>query len=438
MVKRMLLPPTAMVMTLAACLLSLGTLGTMAKPAEAAFPGDNGKIVFTSDRDGNNEIYAINPDGANPVNLTHSPGDDISAAPSPDGKKIVFVSLRDGNSEIYTMDADGSNQTRLTDNPAIELWPAFSPDGSKIAFTSFRDGNHEIYTMDAADGSDQVNITNHPASDRGPAWSPDGSQIAFSSRRDGNSEVYTMDADGSDPKNRSENPAYDSSAQWSPDGSRIAFYTERDGNSEIYAMNADGTDQTNLTNDTGVLDDSPAFSPDGTKIAFHKEDPSDNDNDLYVMDADGSNPTPLTGDPASAVCGDQNDFDPAWQPGSGPQVDKLRPSVDCKEPNSGETVVARNISPTVTFSEEMKPNTLNASTVKLYERKSGKWRRVADVAVGCDNPCQATTIDPYPSDPARLLAANKKYKAVVTTGAKDKAGNALAKNHSWTFTTGSA
>jgi hypothetical protein len=134
----------------------------------------------------------------------------------------------------------------------------------------------------------------------------------------------------------------------------------------------------------------------------------------------------------------QNDFDPAWQPGSGPLVDKLRPSVDCEVPTSGKTAVARNISPTITFSEEMKPNTLNASTVKLFERKSGKWRRVADVALSCDNPCQAATLNPYPSDPAKLLATNKKYKAVVTTGVKDKAGNALAKNYSWIFTTGSS
>ena len=107
-------------------------------------------------------------------------------------------------------------------------------------------------------------------------------------------------------------------------------------------------------------------------------------------------------------------------------------------PSSGQASVARNISLTATFSEEMNPNTLNASTVMLFARKSGKWRRVADVAVSCDNSCQAATIDPYPSDPAKLLAANKKYMVVVTTGAQDKAGNALARNYSWTFTTGSS
>ena len=84
-------------------------------------------------------------------------------------RKIAFTTDRDGNEEIYVMDADGSNPTRLTNNSADDGQPAWSPDGSQIAFGSFRDGNPEIYVMDA-DGSNQTNLTNNPASDRTPAW----------------------------------------------------------------------------------------------------------------------------------------------------------------------------------------------------------------------------------------------------------------------------
>ena len=83
--------------------------------------------------------------------------------------KIAFTSNRDGNHEIYIMNSDGSGQTRLTSNSATERYPAWSPDGTKIAFISNQDGNWEIYIMNA-DGSSQLNLTNNSASDQYPAW----------------------------------------------------------------------------------------------------------------------------------------------------------------------------------------------------------------------------------------------------------------------------
>src|SRR2546423_11257377 len=76
----------------------------------------NGKIAFDSNRTGNDEIFVMNPDGSNQVNLSNNPANDNNPSWSPDGTKIAFVSNRDGNDEIYVMNADGSNQTRLTNN----------------------------------------------------------------------------------------------------------------------------------------------------------------------------------------------------------------------------------------------------------------------------------------------------------------------------------
>jgi Tol biopolymer transport system component len=98
--------------------------------------------------------------------------DAVAAAWSPDGKHIAFGSYKDtpGVREIYVMNADGSNPVNITKNPADDNNPAWSPDGTKIAFTSDRDGNLEIYVMNA-DGTDPVDLTNNPGYDFSPSWS---------------------------------------------------------------------------------------------------------------------------------------------------------------------------------------------------------------------------------------------------------------------------
>jgi hypothetical protein len=88
--------------------------------------------------------------------------------------KIAFTSDRDGNGEVYVMNAGGSGQTRLTNNPSFDGEAAWSPDGSKIAFASGRDGNGEVYVM-SADGSGQTTLTNHLASEFSPDWQTSGS-----------------------------------------------------------------------------------------------------------------------------------------------------------------------------------------------------------------------------------------------------------------------
>jgi Tol biopolymer transport system component len=112
--------------------------------------------------------------------------------------QIAFASTRDGNDEIYVMNADGSNQVNLTNHWGNDIQPTWSPDGTRIAFMSDRDGIFDIYVM-GSDGSNPVNLTNNPTRyDAWPTWSPDGTRIAFVSLRD-EGGIYVMGADGSDP-----------------------------------------------------------------------------------------------------------------------------------------------------------------------------------------------------------------------------------------------
>ena len=126
----------------------VAALATGVSPALGAFPGENGKIVFDSDRDGgDSDVWTMSPDGSNPVNLTaNSAADDWRASWRADGRKIVFMSDRETPSnptppgfpgpdfEIFVMNADGSNPTQITFNDRDDEDPAWSPDGREIVF----------------------------------------------------------------------------------------------------------------------------------------------------------------------------------------------------------------------------------------------------------------------------------------------------------------
>ena len=124
-------------------------------------------------------IWVMDADGGHPRNLTNHDALDQTPDWSPDGRRIAFTSDRNrdwelgndvmGNWEIYVMNADGTNPINLTNHPTVDRSPDWSPDGRQIAFTSDRDGNFEIYVMNA-DDTNPINLTNHPAWDSGPSW----------------------------------------------------------------------------------------------------------------------------------------------------------------------------------------------------------------------------------------------------------------------------
>ncbi|MGH3767541.1 MAG: hypothetical protein ACRDTX_20735 [Pseudonocardiaceae bacterium] len=223
----------------------------------------DGKIVFQSGRDGNNEIYLMNADGTSVTRLTNNPASDSQPALSPDGARITFTSNRDGVSEIYVMNADGTGLTRLThtsvSGPESPFSPAnsqpvFSPDGTQIAFVRFANTARNIFIMNG-NGTGQTNLTNNSASNGGPVFGP-SDRIAFHSNSDANSnEIYLMNSDGTGVTRLTNNPAVDERPAFSPDGTKIVFATDRSGNREIDVTNTDGSSGAlNLTNNSAVDD----------------------------------------------------------------------------------------------------------------------------------------------------------------------------------------
>jgi Tol biopolymer transport system component len=266
--------------------------------AQAAFPGQNGKIAFSIQPGGqisNYEVWSMNPDGTSVVNLTNHPNSDESPVWSPDGTKVAFMTNRDccHNTDIYTMNADGTSQTNVTFSPDSEDSPAWSPDGTKLVFVSLLGGagaNLDVYSINA-DGSGRTNLTNTPAvSELSPAWSPDGTKIAFNRPTNALGEIFTMNADGTNPVNLTNSPnADDSAPAWSPDGAKLLFFSVGASPARIYTMNPDGTNVAPLTG-TVQVDKGAAWSPDGTKIVFFNNPGQD----LYTMNVDGTGLVNLT------------------------------------------------------------------------------------------------------------------------------------------------
>ena len=346
MTKPNYLPRLSALMAVAAVAALLLLVVTAARPAGAAFAGENGKLVFVRGADNNSEIYVMDGDGSGQTRLTNNLSFDTLPAFSPDGRHVAFTSRRDSvgsqvNDEIYLMDAadrdedgNGDNLKRLTNSLVNEFQPAFSPDGDRIAFTSNQTGNNEIYVMNA-DGTNQIQLTNNLARDARPAFAPDGNRLAFTSNRTGNDEIYVMDAAGGDGNDDNlvrltNNPTADTFANFSPDGKDVAFTSRRDGNDEIYVVSSDGTGVPIRRTNNPATDEFPAFSPDGEKIAFNRRDPTSPDlsmraDDIYVMNADGSGtPTRLT-----------NNLAPDSKPDWGPLPDTTPPDITLTTPADG-------------------------------------------------------------------------------------------------------
>lgn len=282
-----------------------GSLVVGAQPSGAIVPGPNGRIVFESNRTGNNEIFTMNPDGSVPVNLTTDRANDVFPAWSPDGSQITFSSDRHdkGNLDVYVMNADGTGVTQLTDSPGEDRGTSWTSDGEVIVFHSARnasaDHTFDIFTMNA-DGSNETMIFENGSAAYVCGDSTNGI-IVFNSSGDplgtnpeGDFEIFTMDMTGGNVFQVTDNAVLDSGPKWSPDCSTISYNSLDGGGSlDVHRINADGTGDVNLTNTPGVFDAFSAWSPDGTEIVFSSN--RDVNFEIYTMSSlDGSNVQRLT------------------------------------------------------------------------------------------------------------------------------------------------
>ncbi len=284
------------------------------------------KILFTSTRDGNREIYTMNPDGSEKVRLTQHPGNDLEAIWSPTGEQILFVSDRDdfrhrGTRDLYLMDPDGSNVRRVF-KKKIEAWrtdPTWSPDGKQFAYNSIDWGRLKITLYIAPLGEQDSEFL---VSGSFPAWSPDGAEIACSvGGRLVLINIRTSAQKRLLPRNVEFFQRFPS---WSAAGDKLAFAWNKhplpppDAEREvhavwkdkitIYIINRDGTGLQQLIEEAGPYAQYPELSPDGNTVLYTQE--VNGDFQIFKLDLNSRVRTQLTHINGWNTGGDW--FDPAY------------------------------------------------------------------------------------------------------------------------------
>ena len=207
------------------------------------------------------DIFSANSDGSNVQPLTSTEGYDAEATVSPKGDKIVYTSTRDGDPELYTMNLDGSDQTRLTFQKGYDGGAFFSLDGSKIVFRAsrpktaeeladyedlakngmFRPSILEIYVMND-DGTGMQQITNLGKASFAPFFHPDGKRIIFSSNvnsTDGrNFDLYLINIDGTGLEQITFNETFDGFPMFTRNGKHLVFcsnrFNKKEGDTNVF------------------------------------------------------------------------------------------------------------------------------------------------------------------------------------------------------------
>lgn len=196
------------------------------------------------------DIFVATEEGKIVKQLTDSKGYDAEATISPMGDRIVFTSTRNGDIDIYSMNLDGSDVKQLTDELGYDGGPFFSFDGKKIVYRRTRFENEEskikykdllsqglirptlldIFVMDA-DGSNKMQITHNTAANFAPYFFPDGKRILFCSNIDDpqgrNFDVYAINLDGTNLEKITNCPEFDGFPMFSPDGKKLVFCSNR-------------------------------------------------------------------------------------------------------------------------------------------------------------------------------------------------------------------
>jgi eukaryotic-like serine/threonine-protein kinase len=205
----------------------------------------DGRIVYESDFDGNRDIWIMNQDGTGGKKLTSGSGRNGNPRVTPDGRYILFTSLRSGAPQIWRMEIDGSNPVQLTRGGDAQMSDV-SPDGKWAFYTS-----SGIWKVPVAGGEPVALPTGYPV--ESPAVSPDGKLIAYyyrEKREGAKIKIAVMPSGGGQPVWSFDPPLEDYSTfdiRWTPDGKALLYEADHDGVSNIWLKPLNGGPPKRLT-----------------------------------------------------------------------------------------------------------------------------------------------------------------------------------------------
>jgi eukaryotic-like serine/threonine-protein kinase len=244
---------------------------------------DGQRLLVSSDRSGNPDLWVLPSTGGEMQQLTADPTPDIGGAWSPDGHQVAFYALRSGNREIWVQSLAGGPARQLTRGDAQNTGVTWSPDGALIGFVSVSTaGSPSIWVVPSAGGQPRRIATGNAPADY-PAWSPDGKWLAFSPPNgQGIGTIELVRAEGGAAQRLTTGPN-DNFPKWSRDGKWIYFFSTRQGARNVWTVSADGKTEramTQLRGRYGFLDVN-ALSTDGRYLYFSwREDLGD----IWVAD----------------------------------------------------------------------------------------------------------------------------------------------------------
>ena len=230
------------------------------------------QLVFLTQEKSGKELWLVDFDGYNLIQLTNDKTVNLNPAWAPDGKWIVYTSYAAHNPDLIMIDKSGKKRQTLNRLPGLNAAPAWSPDMKKIALVLSKDQNSEIYLLNR--NRKLQRLTRHFNIDTSPTWSPDGKKIAFTSDRSGTGspQIYIMGSikgDSGKVTRISFGSSYNDDPAWSPDGDKIA-YTSRQGRKfqiSVYDLN---TNRSQVITSGLESSEGPSWSPDSRFLVFRK------------------------------------------------------------------------------------------------------------------------------------------------------------------------